>query len=702
MRGLREVPTVMSVFNRMVSFVERKLYPQATRYRNFYTGALLAVMLGVAFVQGYRTTYDLTWPDGPGDTFREITFAQNIVDGHFGNDPTYLHEYIWYNPLCSATIAAISEISGLSVPVVATRAPAYLNLLAPLAFFFMLVVLFDRIVALCATGGFLFYVNHGLPGFASATYSPWIFPTLLVQTVFYLAIAVCFVRFQKPGQRWHSILLGALIGVAFLGDATPTILLLAIVGVLLIREAIQTTPDGSSTVTIVRTVLSSSILIVIPMVLISLPFTWFIVGKYHLHFLNREINRWQYVLASPHGLPSLAKRSITLSFMVAVAGFVTFVRKRSESLRKWILLVWPITAVVCWIYVTATLVLDKYGLHLPGLVPPHHFLFYLKGSEAVFFGFGVVTVTSPAVAYVIRRLKATVGRLTQRRLANVVAIAVVLVSVAASFPQYERWDDFQYSRNEAHGFMNDHDVLRAYHWIRAHTPWDAVFVSPDKFTQFPVAVAGRKLIAMTVWQSNPYVSFPRRLAARTSFLEALHNEDTTTVAAIASAYEVTHIITDDELLKTHLERMPRFVTLAFESNALTIWQLNRSGLGQPVTFRFQGSPVSDRTNPNIVLFASHWVRHHTYTGYVAPDGSFLRDGMDTTWVNYDLVSTRQWHNDMLDGTETAYYPNGKTEWSGSYDSGRRTGWWEFYNRAGKESYVAVYTEDRLVESHPVQ
>src|SRR5258707_814742 len=56
------------------------------------------LMLLLAFVQGFRTTHDLHWA-ADADFDRDISYVQGTLDGHFGMDPSYAGEYLWYNPL---------------------------------------------------------------------------------------------------------------------------------------------------------------------------------------------------------------------------------------------------------------------------------------------------------------------------------------------------------------------------------------------------------------------------------------------------------------------------------------------------------------------------------------------------------------------------------------------------------------------------
>ncbi|MEO6852220.1 MAG: hypothetical protein ABI203_08565, partial [Mucilaginibacter sp.] len=56
------------------------------------------ILLALAFIQCYRTVHDLHWAFEP-DFDRDIGYIRSTLDGHFGADPNYAGEYMWYNPL---------------------------------------------------------------------------------------------------------------------------------------------------------------------------------------------------------------------------------------------------------------------------------------------------------------------------------------------------------------------------------------------------------------------------------------------------------------------------------------------------------------------------------------------------------------------------------------------------------------------------
>ena len=165
-----------------------------------FTFAFVALLL-MAFIQCYKTTHDLKWAAEP-DFDRDISYIQGALDGKLGKDPSYSGAYLWYNPLLFSIETAIVKISGLPIHIVVTRAGAYLNLLSPIAFIIMLVVLFNYRVALAGLLSYLFLASGNIPGWGAATYSPWLYPVCFAQFLFYLSIILCYKAFSKQSYFW--------------------------------------------------------------------------------------------------------------------------------------------------------------------------------------------------------------------------------------------------------------------------------------------------------------------------------------------------------------------------------------------------------------------------------------------------------------------------------------------------------------------
>src|SRR5207237_3786196 len=128
----------------------------------------------------------------------------------------------------SVIVSAISSASRIAPPLVVTQAGAYLNLLAPLAFYILVTYFFDRSIALAAATAFLFVPIGDAPSWAAATYSPWIFSQNLAQGFFYLALVTHGKAIDSKQCRWH-VIVGVLLGITFLGHTAPAVILVMII-----------------------------------------------------------------------------------------------------------------------------------------------------------------------------------------------------------------------------------------------------------------------------------------------------------------------------------------------------------------------------------------------------------------------------------------------------------------------------------------
>jgi hypothetical protein len=110
---------------------------QKTRDQRFIFILSGLIMILAAFIQCWHVSHDLFWFYDL-DVSRDMAYVQQTLYGHFGKDPNYPGEFLWYNPLMSLLQTAVIKISGLPINVVMVRLGAYMNLLAPLSFFSMI------------------------------------------------------------------------------------------------------------------------------------------------------------------------------------------------------------------------------------------------------------------------------------------------------------------------------------------------------------------------------------------------------------------------------------------------------------------------------------------------------------------------------------------------------------------------------------
>ena len=258
----------------------------------FFPDLVLVLLCGLALLHGLGTTHDLEW-GGDSDNYRDVAAAQSILDGYFWNDSLYLGESLWYSPLTPTLVAGVSWLTNLPVHVVHTRLGAFLNLLAPICFYALLASFFNRRVALASTAAFLFLTTPFLyPSWASATYSPNLFPVIFVQSLFYISLMVYRQAIRTGKRRWY-VASGILLGLTFLGHTAPAVILGSIIVLFTLKQLFNQRQANAPRVDMLRIVINVVILLVTA-IIVSTPFLYTFLGRYHLHVINPLPNNWRW------------------------------------------------------------------------------------------------------------------------------------------------------------------------------------------------------------------------------------------------------------------------------------------------------------------------------------------------------------------------------------------------------------------------
>lgn len=488
-----------------------------------------------------RTTSDLSWSYDP-DHFRDIAHAQTIRDGGFLSDPFYLDETTWYNPLVPTIIAAISYVIDAPVSVTYTRAGAYLNLIAPLALYLLASVLLDRRSAVAAVCCFLFVRTE--PSWAVPTYSPWIFPSSVVQGLFYLTLAAYAWAFRARTYGSH-LAVGLLLGLTFLGHTAPAILL----GVIFTAGTLYQVLSARSTRLdrrFVRHSIMCFAIVVTSALVVSAPFLLSILGNYGLSLQNRvptiwldpsmELANWRAFMAANLS-PSLLNAFFALGLIRILA-----VRQRAETM---FILVWLFTALGLFLYLAyGWQIMQARGIQIPTILPAHHFLFYFRGAQTLLFGYGVAVLPGILASSVrlLRKLPPLPQAEAWTRVRKTVFTVLVASIVVGYYPTFVERDDFIALRERALDMYATQDAVALFGWLRTQTAATDVFLAPDNVGLAIVGPAGRKLVAVDPFFSNPYVDWGDRDAARRTMWESLATGRCGRFHEVVEGYRVSHVI----------------------------------------------------------------------------------------------------------------------------------------------------------------
>lgn len=527
------------------------------------------VMILAAFIQCYLTTRDLHWYYDI-DVPRDMSYVQQILYGHFGKDPSYTGEFLWYNPLMSIVQAGIIKISGLPIHVAMVRLGTYLNVLAPLTFFSMMLCMVDFRVALAGLLSYLFLASGPIPGFYAATYTPWMYSGVFAQFIFYINIALCYQAFKTQKSGWFLIL-GAAMGIGFLAHTAPTVLMILILVSLQGAKFYQA--FKSKNAALLKKFMVQTAAVLFPFLVFSLPLTYFIIGKYHMHFQNRSPFEYVDTIFIWRNYKDMIRENLSVTLVVSAIGFIWFYKKFRQPLVREILLSWFWIGLGMFFYSTLVVSLDAHtSIHLPGTVPSFHYFFYLKALESVFFGFGLFFLAQPIVRGLAnKKLFSPSGQ--SEKTATHLFIALVLLCGIVYFPFYQKRYDFVTFRNLCLEKAEDIANINAYYFIRDHIPADGVFLCEQHTSIFPVMATARKMVSNGITFSNPYVNFGTRENARNEMLSYLKSGQPASASSLFPKYGVNYILLDNSELIDYKKVSLIPSSVCYQDNTYTIFKV---------------------------------------------------------------------------------------------------------------------------------
>jgi hypothetical protein len=507
--------------------------PGTTRRWSHLPAALSAsICLALAFMPARRATVGLSMPYDM-DHFREIASAQTIADGRWLQDPFYRDETLWYNPLLAATVAAVSKITGFTMPVAYIQSGPVLTTLTQLAFFAMAACLAGPWPAALALAVLLFSPPHNFGAWKAPTVSVWLFPSAFAATFFYAGLVMCWLAIERRRLMWW-LAVGVSLGLTFLAHTAPALVLgiCSLVSVVLAGRRGGMTPPARWAACGV--ILGAALVV-------SAPFLVSIVGRYHLDVVNREPLEWvSDELAIEKGAPLLKSDLLSVNALVAAVGLGVLLRRVSTDRGAGLSAAWLAAAVLLCSYGFVQQVVG-FG-RLPPLVPQHHFYFYVKAAMHLLTGVGAWAVVDGLLGMGLRRARRPAWQRWQPILSGALALGGIWALVAWGYPGFQRKADFDEYRREALMFSEEFDRTRVLERLRAETPPDAVVLATDLDSYYRVAPAGRAIVAIPAIQSNPYRAQGGRDNDQESMLQALLKHDIGRFDELADKYAVTHVL----------------------------------------------------------------------------------------------------------------------------------------------------------------
>ncbi len=527
-------------------------------------GLLVALLL--AFILGVQTTGDLNWP-ADSDLARDAAQAMTIYDGDLLGDPQYRGELLWYNPLVPATVAALARLTGQPVPVMYVRAGSYLNLLAPVLFAALVALLFDAWTALAATVAFLF-VQVAPPTTSAlyATYSAWLYAANLAQAGLYGTLLVYVVALRTGRRRWFAAT-GVVLGVTFLAHTAPAVMAGVIIAGQTLIAALRDRGRRRATV------INFAVIVGLALV-ISAPLVYSLLVHYRLHVLNLTPGDSVH---APVALDNFETywRGSTLEqplFGVVMIGLMALAARARRAFSRSTVALWLGGTLVLLGYSYVRQALKRDGVEIPGFLPSHHFLYYLRAVESMALGAGLVAVCSLIGAGLARLVRPRSIRRTLIERGLLIALLIGLVGWA--WPAYLEREDFNDMRQESVTFGENGDFVAAQAWVRANTQPADVFLTSDRLATYIVGPAGRKIVAGDSFFANPYVDWKTRATDRDTLFGRLMAGDAQAWPLIEQ-YAVTYVLAGGNLAKGVEQGALPGVSVVYRGASLMIFRVER-------------------------------------------------------------------------------------------------------------------------------
>jgi len=521
-----------------------------------------------ALLIAVQTTSGLTWPCEI-DFYRDMGGAQSYLDGRFGQDPAYLGETNWYDPLQPTLFAGLSYVTGRPLHELYASWGPFINLLGPIGFFVLAVCLFDHWTAVMALAAYLFLGQPNVPSWFQATYSPWAWPMDFAQGFFYFTVASTVQALRKPAI-WRDIQTGVLLGLTFMAHTAPTLILVFMYfGLTIVRWPQEKWRSVGRLFLVGGTSF-----------IVSMPYLVPLVRAYHMHVLNTAPSEY-----APIGVQFVILNLFSLRAGMALIGLMAWLyaaRQRKVAqvdpaiqpqLRagRQVFGMMMLISLLWFVYGMSAQILQQNGWRYPPrLLPTYHFHLYLKAAESLLFAVGITMLVR------------TVMRRWQPNAAYSYCVSLQLVCVALlvglTIPRYLQGIEHQGFRSLGQQMSQQQDRILIYRWIATHTQPDDVFLSDPRHSVMIVAAANRKVVCMHEQYSNIYTNYHRRLADLEEMYAHLAAGRYGEFKELATAYHVSYVLWGPEADVPNAQQLTRPIYLtwfqpAFTSGKFTIFRI---------------------------------------------------------------------------------------------------------------------------------
>jgi hypothetical protein len=504
-----------------------------------------AVVPGVVAMRGVEWPYD-------DDGFRDLAIAESMRLRSWQADPFYRGESAWYSPLIPGIVALTSRVFGWSTRDAFLTIGPWLNAVGPLAFFLCARHLVSAWPALAATCAFLLLPGRPL-AWVSATYTPWLFPSVGAQGFLYIGLLAWFRQLERPSAG-RALLAGLLLGLTFLAHTAAAVLF---AGMVLVTTGLS--GAWSQGAVFSRRVVAL-VTVAATATLIALPFLMPIASQYGFRTLNRAPATWVYEALAPAELwRSLIRPSALASTIVVLLG-VRWAWRDTDRRVRIILATWGTLAFGGLLYSQAA----ARWAALPAIVPAYHFYFLLRAWQWILFGCGFMAIAAALAQRLSTWRQKPIG-------ATAVWASLVVLLWIALYPRYLGREAFTKARTAAIQYGREEtDAQTVDRWIAQNADAEAVFLADDTDALRIVGPTGRRVICVGEHFSNPYVDHKARARARNHMWQALTTGTRAQFEQQARRYRVTHILARAAQASAIVAASESWVHRAFSSGEIVV------------------------------------------------------------------------------------------------------------------------------------